>query len=151
MSTETIEILSKKFGITNQTYSITGSRFSNQIQMFHSKSYRKKKNSNSYTIEFSENGSYHYGEILEFFELNSEFYALVNTFKICKTNLPLSNSYFYDVIKNKNLFDRFFTSVNTNEVTLDIILCKNITYKCIVVRNTIGQFITKIKYEYEHD
>ena len=75
----------------------------------------------------------------------------MNTFKICKTNLPLSNSYFYDVIKNKNLFDRFFTSVNTNEVTLDIILCKNITYKCIVVRNTIGQFITKIKYEYEHD
>lgn len=111
-----------------------------------------KKSSNSYTISFTENNTIQFGEITEFYEIQNEYYALINIFKkLNRLNLPLSHSYLYDLFKNKGLFERFYSSISTDEVTLDIVLCKNITHKCIVVKNPAGTYITKVMYEYEHD
>lgn len=150
LSLEVQEILHIRFSM-NVTNVISGSRYTKNNFLLHSKSYSKKKASNSYTISFSDNNETKFGEILEFFEINKKIYAHVNIFKICKSNLPLSNSYFYNIIKNKGLFDRYYTRINTSDIKTDIILCENIRHKCIVVKSTYGEYCTEVKYEFEHD
>jgi hypothetical protein len=151
LPTDIREILYRKFAL-NVTNVLTGSRYSDRL-LLHSKSYNRKQTSNSYTISFSENGCTKYGEILEFYEIENEIYALINVFKRCKMNLPVSyTSFLYDILKKQGLLERFFCCVNTSDVSLDIILCRNISHKCIVVKNSNhDEYITDVKYEYEHD
>lgn len=151
LSIEIKQIIYDKFGFNSQNI-ITGSRFSGPNNMLlHSKKYQLKKSSDSYTIAYIENNTIQFGEIIEFYQIQNEFYALVNIFKKKRSNLPLSLSFFYNIFKNKGLFERFYTSICTEDVTLDIILCKNISNKCIVVQNPAGKYITRVMYQYEHD
>ena len=100
LPTDIREILNRKFAL-NVTNVLTGSRYSDRL-LLHSKSYNRKQTSNSYTISFSENGCTKYGEILEFYEIENEIYALINVFKRCKMNLPVSyTSFLYDILCNR--------------------------------------------------
>ena len=151
LSTEIRNILNKKFSF-NVPNVLSGSRYSYRL-FLHSKSYNRKQTSNSYTVSFNENGCTKYGEILEFYEIENEVYAVINVFKKCKMNLPVYHSSFlYEILKKNGLIERFFCCINRKDITLDIILCKNISNKCIVVKNSHhNEYITEVKYEYEHD
>lgn len=64
------DFLNIKFGIDISDV-ISGSRYKDNL-LLHSKSYNKKRNSNSYTISFSNNNEIHYGEIIEFYEIKNQ-------------------------------------------------------------------------------
>ena len=131
---------------------IVADRMSLNGQVFWSKNYARKGNSDSFTIFFLFQQKEAYGEILEFLEIDNSFYCFVlkfNSFENSSHILSKEDGYFYDV-SYKILFNRFF---KLYEISNDIILINvnNILSKCIKVKNGSFNFITKISYEFEHD
>lgn len=76
-----LDILSSKFKI-----SVNDAIFSERVNIenivYHSKNYRRKKSSNSYTICYGENFDFKYAELKEFFELSESVYAVINPFQV---------------------------------------------------------------------
>jgi hypothetical protein len=123
--------------------------------VFHSLEYNRRQNSNSYTVNFLKNGSDCFGEIQFFFLFETKVFCLINEFIVepnARHILKESSGYFYDV--TLDLFNRFYrivTKKNHGKKNYVIIDSINIKYKCMVVLADDYYFITKLKYDFEHD
>ena len=119
-------------------------------KIFHSKSYSRRGNCNSYSISYVEKNIKKYAEIEYFIELNNKCYAYITKFNL-KANpekfLPPSTGFFYEIVK-KHIFN-YYKIIEISNST-DIIECDLIKNRCIVVNNK-EFFITELEYEFEHD
>ncbi|CAF0876279.1 unnamed protein product [Brachionus calyciflorus] len=127
---------------------LTADRLFFQNRVFHSFFYKKKENSNSYTICFIESEEELYGEILNFYEIERKFFARVKTF-VLKKNLETVESKFsneFSDFLNINDFNFFYKIIEESQ-HIKLIDCSKILFKCLRINN----FITKLSYDYEHD
>ena len=142
------------FDLNIITNIICGDRAVLNLKTYHSRNYKFKRSSNSFTVCFLRNKEEKYGEILEFYSYNKEIFVKISEFTVysdLKSFLPESTGYFYTTLMN-NLLNRFFKIVgyqSSNKITL--IKGIDIKCKCIVFDNSEYVFITPVSYEYEHD
>ena len=78
-------ILSKNFNIKTFLEIVESSKIKIGSKIYHSKIYNRKRNSDSYTITFDKKGITEYGEILYFFQHETQVYARLNIFLKIKT------------------------------------------------------------------
>jgi hypothetical protein len=120
---------------------------------YHSKNYKLKRDSNSYTIRFFQNNEEKFGEILEFLNINGKIFAKVNEFIISSdlnNFFPKSSGYFYSILMTKVLI-RFYKLIISTSPQISFIKGSDIVCKCIVFSNDNQLILTPIIYEYEHD
>jgi hypothetical protein len=156
-----LDIYISKFNLNsnfNGSNVLVETRAESNKTIYHSLNYNRKQNSNSYTVNFNYKNSDCFGEIEFFVELNDETYCFVNKFKIetdAMNTLPLEQgmrSYFYKA--TADLINRFYYIVlKENYATKDFVLVniKQLQYKCVVVEVNNCFFLSKLKYEFQHD
>lgn len=86
------------------------------------------------------------GQILEFQLINAKNYALIETFNTSTFDMPSSEYQNLTTILKNGLINRFFLKI-TDGSELVYIDANYLLNKCIIV----GQYISEIKYEFEHD
>ncbi len=87
MNNEEAKCLCGNFGIKCYEDILEGTRIKVNSKIFHSKNYNRKRNSDSFTILFENNGKNEYGEVLYFFEYTNKVYVGINVFLTLKTLL----------------------------------------------------------------
>lgn len=156
--TRELDIIEKQF-FTNKNYKIVSTevtcseRAFLNFKTYHSKNYKFRRDSNSFTVRFVENQEEKFGEILEFFNLNGEVFVKINEFIVTsdlRDVFPVSTGYFYSVLTN-NVLNRFYKLIVSTSNTIRVIFGRDITCKCIVFNNNNKLTITPVIYEYEHD
>lgn len=138
----------------NVTHVQSAHRYIKEKQMFHSCNYDRKGSTDSSIVTFNFKGRKLYGKIEEFLLVNNIFVAKIARYKVNKFDLPYSEANnVYKILKEHDLVSRFFkTIVEFNNDECMYIKCHDITNKCIIVQNYMGlEYITEIKYDYEHD
>jgi hypothetical protein len=134
---------------------LTSARAILNTVMFHSLEYNRKQNSNSYTVNFYKSNCDCFGEIMFFFEFEAQIYCFINEFIIepnARHILPESSGFFYtNTLDIFNRFYRIVTKQNLDKKNYIIVKAKNIKHKCIGMLSGEHYFITKLKYDYEHD
>ncbi|CAF1130945.1 unnamed protein product, partial [Brachionus calyciflorus] len=133
---------------------ICSSRLYFEKKVFHSLSYNRKKNSNSYVVCFIENGKEKYGNIDYFFNFQKDKFCFINVFQnqvLAKNLFKNFPNYFSNVVKNH--FDTFYAVYKLEALNYvrKIIPCKKIKAKCIEVNCEEYKFISKLPFEFEHD
>lgn len=114
--------------------------------MFHGTNYKRKGESDSSLVSFLLKDQLQFGRIIEFFEISSHIFAKINVFKLCKFDLPTTEESFINTTLKSGLINRFFFKVE--ETTVFIYISSDcLLHKCV----KINQYITEIKYEFEHD
>jgi hypothetical protein len=147
-------ILSKNFNIKTFLENVESSKIKIGSKIYHSKIYNRKRNSDSYTISFDKKGITEYGEILYFFQHETQVYARLNIFLKIKALIKHAkiSSYFYEAYES--LYNKFysFVDIESEKCCSDIILVDQIRHKCIKInyKSTLYH-ITNVVYEYEHD
>jgi hypothetical protein len=97
----------------------------------------------------------YFGEIEHFFQFQNDFFCFINVYETdiyISKYFPKTVSFFYQTFMN--YISDFFSIVNKkniNKTNLRIINCNLIKYKCIKIFNNENLFISKIKYDFEHD
>ena len=134
---------------------LVGYRIKMKNKIYHSKSYTRRGNTNSFTISYLKNNEKRYGDIEFFYDVNDTIYAYVSKYEIKKNIsdlLPKSSGYFYDVVKD-HFFKKFYKIIeNTENVENEIIPCESILNRCIIIKSSNNlSFITELAYEFEHD
>jgi hypothetical protein len=116
---------------------------------FHSLSYSRRGETNSYSISYKTNDEIKYADIEYFLEINNKFYALINIHNVITNSvLPESTGYFYDIVRK--YFSNFFKVIQFSS-DYEVIDCECILNKCIIINSTNDIFLTELKYEFEHD
>ena len=102
------------FGIKCYEDILEGTRIKVNSKIFHSKNYNRKRNSDSFTILFENNGKNVYGEVLYFFEYKNKVYAGINVYlNLENVIMPAEISgFFYESFKN--LFNKFNSLIETD-------------------------------------
>ncbi len=154
LSIEERELLSSNYKIKKFEDVIESTRIKMGLKVYHSKEYNRKKNSNSYTVNFETNGSTEYCEILYFFDHENKIFAKINVFLRIENEVRPDkiSGYFYETFKN--LYNTFYSFIDTGveRCRNDIILVDQIKFKCIKINYKNNLFhITNVVYEYEHD
>ncbi len=134
---------------------LTGTRVLINKVVIHSLEYNKKLNSNSYTVNFSVDQIDEFGEVEFFFEYQNIIYCMINKFKIepnARHVLPESSGYFYhNTLSMISKFYNFVSKKNMQKKNYVIVQAKDVKYKCFLVSTDKYFFLTKIKYDFEHD
>jgi hypothetical protein len=133
LTNEEKKSLCGNFGIKCYEDILEGTRIKVNSKIFHSKNYNRKRNSDSFTILFENNGKNVYGEVLYFFEYKNKVYAGINVFlNLENVIMPAEiKGFFYESFKN--LFNKFYSLIDTDmkKCRYDIITVEQIKYKCI--------------------
>ncbi len=123
------------FGIKCYEDILEGTRIKVSSKIYHSKNYNRKRNSDSFTILFENNGKNEYGDVLYFFEYKNKVYPGINIFlDLENVIMPAEISgFFYESFKN--LFNKFNSLIETDMKIChyDIITVEQIKYKCIKI------------------
>ena len=149
LSNEIKNMLENNFNLKCNDAVVSDRIFLNN-KTFHSLSYSRRGDRNSYSISCKTNDSIKYANIEYFLEINNKFYALINLHNVVDVDsvLPESTGYFYDIVCK--YFPNFFKVIKfSNEY--EIIDCECILNKCIIINSTNNIFLTELQYEYEHD
>jgi hypothetical protein len=138
-----------------ETPVLTSARAIINTVMFHSLEYNRKQNSNSYTVNFYKENCDSFGEVLFFFEFDTKIYCFINEF-VLEPNARhiLQESSGFHFTNTLDLFNRFYRIVSKKNFVKKnyiIVKAKYIKYKCIAMMSGDNYFITKLKYDYEHD
>jgi len=139
------------FRIEMENILMSDRAYCNKI-LFHSYSYKRKGNCNSYTISYIENDLMFYGDIQYFFKHNNAIYALILNHEVADIStykmLP-SSSFFYNVTTNHlKRYYKLIKKYNSFKYIINVDIIKS---KCMVIDNKIERFITELELEYEHD
>lgn len=131
-------------------YAIMSERAYCNKRLFHSKSYNRKGNSNSYTISYLDDLKKSYGDIEYFLQIGNKILAVVTKHEILENNnfLPDSCGFFFEIV-SKYIFNYFQLIKFTN--SLNIINVNSIKNRCIIIETEDKTFITELEYEFEHD
>jgi len=128
-------------------------RWREKQQRYHSYNYSRKGKLNSYTVSYLENEKSEFGRIEYFFEVNGKFYAYIKKIKISddlSTTIPKSSGKFYDFVLKQ--LKNYYKLIQKSQFNIyDIIGCKSIQKKCIIIESEKNEFITEMSYEFEHD
>lgn len=123
-------------------------------RIFHSISYSRKGNCDSYTISYTNENLIKYGQINYFLEYNGHLYAAIQVLKIkdcIRHILPSSTGYIYETIKDY-LFEKYYKIIDHElEKELALINVDCIQNRCLLITSPEFTFITELKYEFEHD
>jgi len=130
-------------------YAVKSDRVYSKKRLFHSKSYSRKGNSNSYSISFIENSNVSFGDIEYFLEFDKIIYAVITKHCVKEfSTMPQSCGLFYDF--SKKYFSRYFKLIEYSDIK-HIINVNYIKNKCILIDNESSIFLTELEYEFEHD
>jgi len=147
-SCEIKNILEDNFNLKCHEAVISDRIFLNN-KTFHSLSYSRRGETNSYSISYKTNDEIKYADIEYFLEINNKFYALINIHNVITNSvLPESTGYFYDIVRK--YFSNFFKVIQFSS-DYEVIDCECILNKCIIINSTNDIFLTELKYEFEHD
>ena len=122
-------------------------------KLYHSYNYSRKGKLNSYTVSYLENEKSEFGRLEYFFEVKGKFYAYIKKINISddlSTTIPKSSGKFYDFVL-KQLKNYYKLIQKSQFIIYDIIDCKSIQKKCIIIESEKNEFITEMSYEFEHD
>jgi hypothetical protein len=134
---------------------LTSSRIVFDKKVYHSTDYNRRGNSNSFTVCFSFNNEEYFGDVEFYFEFDSKIYCFINVFELdvyISNYFPKIDSFNYKTFMN--YVSDFYAIVNSkkvNKTNIAIISCDLISYKCIKIYNNDNLFISKLKYDFEHD
>ncbi len=148
LNSEESNLLKYNYNISDK-YALISDRFLINNKMFHSKKYSRRGNSNSYSISYLLDNEINYGDIEYFLEINNNFYAFITKHTLIDDyKIPESSGFFYNMVKK--YFSYFFKVISYSN-DFDIIECKTILNRCIIIENKKEIFLTELKYEFEHD
>jgi hypothetical protein len=104
-------------------------------EVYHSKKYDRRGNSNSYTICFYYENQENFGEIEEFFRYGASLLCKVKMFELNETfELPSIPREFQQYVNLVN-FGKFFKCFSEEKYNYTIIECKNIVCKALKIKN----------------
>lgn len=130
---------------------LVSSRCILNYEVFHSKKYDRRGNSNSYTICFSYENNERYGEIDEFFRCGTSLMCKVKMFEQkADFELPSIPRVFQQYVNLKN-FSKYFQYFSDEKYTYTLIDCKYILCKALKIYGSKYQFLSKLVYSFEHD
>jgi hypothetical protein len=144
------ELLSKIYNLRCKI-AVKSDRAFSKKRLFHSKSYNRKGNCNSYSVSYSEDENVFYGDIEYFLETSNKIFAFLNKHNLKKnpdTILPPSTGFFYNIVKN-NIFNYYKVIEFSKDVHLINIEC--IRNRCIIIKIEEIILITELEYEFEHN
>jgi hypothetical protein len=148
LNNEESYLLKFNFNINNKD-ALISERFQMNNKILHSKSYKRKGNSNSYSISYLLDNELKYADIEYFLEIDNKYYAFITRHTLINNYiLPESTGFFYDMAKK--YFSYFFKAIRYSN-NIDIIECESILNRCIIIENKDDIFLTELKYEFEHD
>lgn len=150
LSENLIDRFRQKFYIDLRKDSVvTSSRcIVNKIK-YHSISWSRNEKKNDHTVCYnSDNESY--GMIEYFFEFEEICYAIVNVLSLQKNIDKIIKK--PDRLINSKNFSHFFKLIDyTKEIRQTVIRVNSIICKCLIINTEVGDFLTKLEYDYEHD
>lgn len=131
---------------------LTGEKCWIKKKLYHSFNYKKKGNSNSYSISFLNNNIEEFGDIQKFIEFEANFYAIVKVYK----NLDIVNALpscplLFQSFVTPAEIENFYKVVNMEVFDFKLINCDNFLYRCLVIDNGKNTFFSRLVYEFEHD
>ena len=148
LNNEESYLLKFNFNINNKD-ALISERFQMNNKILHSKSYKRRGNSNSYSISYLLDNELKYADIEYFLEIDNKYYAFITRQTLINNYiLPESTGFFYDMAKK--YFSYFFKAIRYSN-NIDIIECESILNRCIIIENKDDIFLTELKYEFEHD
>jgi hypothetical protein len=130
-------------------YVLISDRVRIEGRTFHSKSYTRKGNCNSYTVSYMHKNEIKFADIEYFLELDNILYAFIKKHMVLNSTsiLPESSGFFFSIVRK--YFSRYYKLIKFTDL-IDIIECSVIRNRCIIIENE-EIFITELEYEYEHD
>lgn len=144
-------ILFREAKIKVDTTILTSTRCFFNNEVYHSKKYDRRGNSNSYTICFNQGNEEQFGEIDEFFHSGTSLLCKVKMFELIENyELPSIPEKFKNYV-NKVNFSKFFKCFTDENFRYIVIDCKSIQCKVLKIYGTNYQFLSKLMYSFEHD
>jgi hypothetical protein len=146
-------ILFKEKHEINIQYAVTSKRIYTNNKVYHSSSYKRKGESDSFTISYTNNKKKEkFAQIIEFIQHSKKFYAIAIKIKIIKNDpiINLKSGFFNNILKSNNLFSRFFKLIEVTDEKC-LIDCTSFRNRCIIVNNNEQLYLTKINCDFEHD
>jgi hypothetical protein len=133
---------------------VVGSRASINKRIFHSMTFSRRNEANSYTIRFIDLNNRieqeRFARIKRFIEYSHHIYAFVEEILIINDDDDNSTYILEQMIKENNLFSRFFKKVKLTDAVY-LIDCSNITDHCILIDNGKELYLTKVHDYFHHD
>lgn len=115
---------------------------------YHSISWSRNEKKNDHTICYNSDDE-SFGMIEYFFEFEKTCYAILNVLSF-QENIDKIIKKPDRLINSKN-FSHFFKLVDYKKVRKTIIRVNSIICKCLIINSEVGDFLTKVQYDYEHD
>ena len=116
-------------------------------QVYHSCSYSRKKNSASFLVQFSEEGSVYFGKVEYFIKNGDDGFAVVNMFKDLQLNVSEIN-----ILEPEDLGCHFTAVQETQEYKY--IHCSSIQHRIVFVQSDepdVDGYVSTVLKSYQHD
>lgn len=150
-----LELFEKKYNINvSNSPVLTSTRCKINNQIYHSIDYRRKGNTNSYSVFFFDNDQEKIGNIHNFVEIDGKIYVFIKEFETLSNIdilLPKSLDIRFSQFINNDSFQKYFKFLDKTRTELNLIETKFVNKRAILIENKHRLFCSKLVYDFEHD
>ena len=153
LTLEEIELFEKDYKM-KVTLASFAQRAKINSRIFHSVAYTQKGKLNSYTITFKNKEEENYAKIEYFCEVYSKIFAFIKVIHFKNDSeltqiLPKSSGIFLNFLEAQ--MKNYYKVIKSEEDSIAIIEAESIINRCLIIETQYYNFLTEIKYEFEHD